>query len=220
MTHNFELFRQWLVQMESVPKNVRKENYTAYEMRATCEAGNRRGAGRKPRLVDWPLGDTKMKKLRSQYRFLFCRVADGLPTADSGLGLAEQMEIMALMPNAARRMMESFLSFRRPDKMGSFHGSMQAVLKEHPGLDSSVRTRIERYLHACSHLEEADISRSLDPGESPVVLRSLFQFMYHVDSKHVSAMCDALGVKKQELLGAPASEFECTCAVLQEGPVL
>lgn len=214
MTHNFELFRQWLVQMESVPKNVRKKKggYTAYEMRATYEADNRGVAARRPRLVPWPLGDKKAKKLRSQYHFLFSRVAEGLLTADSGLGLAEQMEIMALMPNAARRMMESFLSFHRPDKMGSFHDSMRAVLEDHPGLDDSVRTHIERYLHAYSHLEEADISRPLDPGESTAVLRSLFQFMYHVDSKHVSAMCAALDVEEQALLGTPAS-------ALQEGPV-
>lgn len=214
MTHNFELFRQWLVQMESVPKSVREKEggYSAYEMRVTCEAGNRGVAERRPRLVPWPLDDKKAKKLRSQYHFLFSRVAGGLLTADSGLGLAEQMEIMALMPNAARRMMESFLSFRRPDKMGSFHGSMRAVLEDHPGLDDSVRTHIERYLHAYSHLEEADISRTLDPGESTAVLRSLFRFMYHVDSNHVSAMCTALDIKEQALLGAPVSAS-------QEGPV-
>jgi hypothetical protein len=211
MTHNFELFRQWLVQMESVPKNVRNE-YTAYEMRATCEDDNRRVTGRIPRLVPWPLNDKKMKKLRSQYHFLFSRVADGLLTADSGLGLAEQMEIMALLPNAARRMMESFLSFHRPDKMGSFHGSMRAVLEDRPGLDDSVRTHVERYLHAYSHLEEADISRSLDPGESMAVLRSLFRFMYHVDPKHVSSMCTALDIKEQALLGESVS-------ALQKGPI-
>lgn len=214
MTHNFELFRQWLVQMESVPKSVRKKEggYTAYEMRATCEAGNRGVAGRRPRLVPWPLDDKKAQKLRSQYHFLFFRVADGLLTADSGLGLAEQMEIMALMPNAARRMMESFLSFRRPDKMGSFHGSMRAVLEDYPGLDDSVRTHVERYLHAYSHLEEADISRSLDPGESTAVLRSLFRFMYHVDSNHVSNMCAALDIEEQALLGTSVSAS-------QKGPV-
>lgn len=210
MTHNFELFRQWLVQMESVPKNVRNEEggYTAYEMRATCVADNRRVTGRIPRLVPWPLNDKKMQKLRSQYHFLFSRVADGLLTADSGLGLAEQMEIMALLPNAARRMMESFLSFHRPDKMGSFHGSMRAVLEDRPGLDDSVRTHVERYLHAYSHLEEADISRSLDLGESMAVLRSLFRFMYHVDRNHVSSMCTALGIKEQALLGAPVSALQ------------
>lgn len=214
MTHNFELFRQWLVQMESVPKNVRDEEggYTAYEMRATCEADDRRVTGRIPRLVPWPLNDKKMQKLRSQYHFLFSRVADGLLTADSGLGLAEQMEIMALLPNAARRMMESFLSFHRPDKMGSFHGSMRAVPEDRPGLDDSVRTHVERYLHAYSHLEEADISRSLDLGESMAVLRSLFRFMYHVDRNHVSSMCTALGIKEQALLGESVS-------ALQKGPI-
>lgn len=89
---------------------------------------------------------------------------------------------------------------------------MRAVPEDRPGLDDSVRTHVERYLHAYSHLEEADISRSLDLGESMAVLRSLFRFMYHVDRNHVSSMCTALGIKEQALLGESVS-------ALQKGPI-
>lgn len=204
MTHNFELFRQWLVQMEPLAKRNSKTegDYRAYEIRATHTDDGHGNVKRTPILHRLKILDKKTKKLRSLYHYLFDQVAQGLCRANAGLGLAEQMEVMALMPNAARRMLESFLSFRCPHEMGSFHGSMRTVLDGNPGLDQAVRTHVERYLHAYSHLEEADILHPLDPSESTVVLRSLFHFMDHVDQEHVSSMCKALGIDKTALLRA------------------
>lgn len=204
MTHNFELFRQWLVQMERVPKKRRSGGYTAHEIRARYCVDKGGGLSRKSEMLPWKLDDARTKKLHSQYHFLFDRVAQALQDAGAGLDLAEQMEVMALMPNAARRMLEAFMAFRCPEKMGDFQGSLQAVLDIRPGLDGSVRTHIVRYLHNYSHLEEADLSRPLDPSESAAVLRSLFQLMRHVDPGHVSSMCKALGIEEDKLLDSPA----------------
>lgn len=200
MTHDFGLFRQWLVQMESVPKNAREGGYAAYEIKTRYLVGDGDSVCREPKILTWLLDDGRTKKLRSQYHFLFAQVAEALKTANATPGLAAQMEAMALMPNAARRMMEAFLSFRCPEKMGSFHGSMRAVLDSKPGLDDSVRTRIERYLHTYSHMEEADITRPLDPSEATVVLKSLFQLMNHVDHEHFTSMCTALGFEAETIL--------------------
>lgn len=212
MTHNFELFRQWLVQMESVPKKDREGGYAAYEIKAHYSAGDGNSVCREPRVFPWELDNRRTKKLRSQYHFLFKHVADALKSANKDPGLAAQMEAMALMPNAARRMMEAFLSFRCPEKMGSFHNSMRAVLDGSPGLDGSVKTRVERYLHAYSHSEEADITRPLDPTEATTVLRSLFQLMNHVDPGHFTSMCKALGFDVKALLTSspgPIQSDEC-----------
>lgn len=212
MTHNFELFRQWLVQMESVPKKDREGGYAAYEIKAHYSAGDGNSVCREPRVFPWELDNRRTKKLRSQYHFLFKHVADALKSANKDPGLAAQMEAMALMPNAARRMMEAFLSFRCPEKMGSFHNSMRAVLDGSPRLDDSVKTRVERYLHAYSHSEEADITRPLDPTEATTVLRSLFQLMNHVDPGHFTSMCKALGFDVKALLTSspgPIQSDEC-----------
>lgn len=206
MTHNFELFRQWLVQMESVPNGIRKKGggYAAYEIRARY-SDNCDEVRRFPEIRSWELDSDRSKKLRSQYHFLFSQVANALIMTQPGLGLAEQMEIMALMPNAARRMMESFLSFRCPEKMGSFHKSMRTIIDGSKNLDPAVRTHVERYLHAYSHLEDADMSCPLDPSESATVLRSLFKLISHVDRDHFVSMCKTLNIESEKLLAFPAT---------------
>lgn len=205
MTHNFELFRQWLYQMQPIARdrNTKEVVCAAFEIRTAwkeCEDGDMQ---RIPRLHAWNFRDDATKKLRSHYHFLFSHVANTLIQAHPDLSLAKQMEIAALLPNAARRLLEAFLGFRCPDKMGSFHGSMRAALERNPGLDDSIRIHVERYLHAYSHLEDGDILHPLAPGESTVVLRSLFQFMDHVDHGHVSSMCTALGLDYDRLMKAP-----------------
>ncbi|WP_164505507.1 MULTISPECIES: AAA family ATPase [unclassified Actinobaculum] len=213
MTHNFELFRQWLVQMERVPDKTRNKagGYGVFEIKARYVGGKDGEIRRVPEMRPWNLKDRQTQKLRSQYHFLFSQVASALEAARDDLSLAEQMEITALMPNAARRMLESFLSFRQPDKMGSFHGSMSAALAEKRSmvqdedreLDPAVRTYVERYLHTYSHFEEGDISRPLDPSESAAVLTSLFALMHYLDPEHLRLMCSTFGLDPKKLRELP-----------------
>ena len=99
--------------------------------------------------------------------------------------------------------MESFLSFRFPDKIGDFHGGMGSALAIVK--DAAVRNQVERYLHAYSHNEEGNISAVVDPSEATVVLRSLFEMMKAVDASHFSAMCKALSIDEAQLLQIPAA---------------
>ena len=83
-------------------------------------------------------------------------------------------------------LLDAFLSFKCPGKMGSFHFAVQEVMDCANGLDASVRTRVERYLHAYSHFDGGDIAQPLKLTEATTVLRSLFELMHHVDPGHVS----------------------------------
>lgn len=65
--------------------------------------------------------------------------------------------------------------------------------------DANIRTHVERYLHAYSHNEEGNVSAMIDPSEATVVLRSLFLLIRANDPKHLSAMCEALGIDESEL---------------------
>ncbi len=115
--------------------------------------------------------------------------------------MAEQLDVLALMPNAARKVLEPFLSFRFPDKMGDFHGGVREALGRVP--DQSIRTHVERYVHSYSHNEEGDISTTVDSSEAVTVLRSLFHMMKVVDREHFEAMCRALMGDEAELLAPP-----------------
>ena len=65
------------------------------------------------------------------------------------------------------------MSFRFPEKIGSFHGGITAALGRVN--DQSIRTHVERYLHAYSHNEEGDISTAVDLSEATAVLRSVLR---------------------------------------------
>lgn len=202
LTHNFDLFRHWLVQLESRQQHEDCD-FRAYEVTSVVAP---RGPGqfpRRPQLRRWETDRERSKILRSEYHYLFSRVAHAVVDRSEDEGQADQMNALALIPNAARRMLEAFLSFKCPGKMGSFHVAVEEVMNSDGGVTSSVRTRVERYLHTYSHFDGGDISQPLKLTEATTVLRSLFQLMNHVDPEHVSSMCDALALEKDKLLGTP-----------------
>ena len=206
MTHNFELFRQWLIQLESRQQHEGC-NYAAYEMTPMYAQRGRNEFRRTPRLSRWETDKNRAKVLRSEYHFLFSKVAHAVADRQEGETQADQMMELALIPNAARRMLEGFLSFRCPGRIGSFHVALEEVMNGVENLDSTVRTRVEKYLHTYSHFDGSNISQPLRLNEATTVLRSLFQLMYRVDPDHVSSMCKALDIEEHKLLDklAPAS---------------
>jgi wobble nucleotide-excising tRNase len=112
----------------------------------------------------------------------------------------EQLDVLALAPNSARRMLEAFLSFKFPTHVGNFDGSMREALQRIG--EGSVRTRIVRYVHSYSHNEDADIGKPLEPGEATAVLQSIFSLMQTLDSQHFTAMCESLSLDPNVLAGS------------------
>lgn len=203
LTHNFELFRQWIIQLEAANSHV-TDGFTVHEIRTRYRQLGSGSLRRMPQFEPWPIENKKQsRRLRSQYHFLFARVAKTVIEAAPELSLAERMDLLALAPNAARKMMEAFLSFRYPQHIGDFHNGMRAAIA---GVqDQSVRTHVERYLHAYSHNESGDISAVLDPSEATVVLRALFVMMKESDEAHFESMCRALMIDQAQLLAVPAN---------------
>ena len=203
LTHNFELFRQWLIQLEARQQHENC-NYAAYEITPMYAQRGRDEFHRNPRLSRWETDKDRTKVLRSEYHFLFSKVAHAVADRRESETQADQMTELALMPNAARRMLEAFLSFRCPSRIGSFHVALEETLNDAQNLDETVRNRVEKYLHAYSHFDGGNISQPLRLNEATTVLRSLFQLMDHVDHDHVSSMCTALGIKYDQLVKVPA----------------
>ncbi|MDQ1122075.1 AAA family ATPase [Microbacterium trichothecenolyticum] len=201
LTHNFELFRQWVVQLEGAGRHV-LGGYSIHEIRMKHRRVGASAPRRTPELDPWTSDTRQSSKLRSLYHFLFARVATSVIEAKPDLSLAERMDLLALAPNAARKMLEAFLSFRFPQHIGRFHQGMKAAIEEVN--DPAIRTHVERYLHAYSHNEEGNVSAMIDPSEATVVLRSLFLLIRANDPKHLSAMCEALGIEESELFALPS----------------
>ena len=200
LTHNFELFRQWVIQLESARRHI-AGGYTVHEIRMRHRQHGSGTPRRAPQFDPWTTDPHQSSRLRSLYHFLFARVATSMLSATPEISLAERMDILALAPNAARKMIEAFLSFRFPQHIGRFHAGMKAAIEELD--DPAIRTHVERYLHAYSHNEEGNVSAMLDPSEATVVLRSLFLLIRANDSKHLSAMCEALGINETALFALP-----------------
>lgn len=200
LTHNFDLFRHWLVQLEARQQHENCD-FRAYEVTSAPVSRGPNEVLRRPQLRRWETDKERSKILRSEYHYLFSRVAHAVADRPENERLADQMNALALMPNAARRMLEAFLSFKCPGKVGSFHVAVEEVMNSGGALDPSIRTRVERYLHTYSHFDAGDISQPLKLTEATNVLRSLFQLMHHVDPGHVSSMCEALGHDPDALLG-------------------
>ena len=200
LTHNFELFRQWVIQLEGAGKYV-VGGFTIHEIRMRHRARGSEKPRRLPQFDPWTADSRQSSRLRSLYHFLFARVATSVIEATPEISLAERMDLLALAPNAARKMIEAFLSFRFPQHIGKFHIGMKAAISELE--DPAIRTHVERYLHAYSHNEEGNVSAMLDPSEATVVLRSLFLTIRANDPRHLSAMCEALGVDEAALFALP-----------------
>jgi hypothetical protein len=89
------------------------------------------------------------------------------------------------MPNVARRLLEAFLAFRKPDRPGDLWHQMQELSH-----DEVKKVRILRFLHAHSHNGEVgepehDLSIL---SETQPVLQDLLALMKAEDPQHFAAM--------------------------------
>ncbi|HVV12478.1 AAA family ATPase [Amycolatopsis sp.] len=196
LTHNFELFRIWSNQLGRVERFGTKSLVQEVRMRATVDATG--GVVRVPKFTAWPNDDFR-KRIRSQYHYLFWTTARALSGCLNEPTPVKEMEAIAVIPNVARKMLEGFLSFKYPDKIGDFEGAVQAAIS---GVNDPARQRIVRFLHHHSHNEEGDIGKGVDPGEAVATLSAVFELINFVDRDHFAAMCIALDVDANSLLAA------------------
>jgi len=197
LTHSFELFRQWLIQLETARNHI-LGGFTANVLHA-YEGPQ----GRRPAFEPWTTDKHESARLRSQYHYLFAKVGKTvLEASQPSLPIHVRVDLLALAPNAARRMLEAFLTFTFPKDIGNFHNGMRSAMSL-LGSDT-VRLRVERYLHAYSHNEEGDIGRPLEVSEGVQVLASVFYLINRVNPAHYEAMCSSLDIDGHAILRAAA----------------
>lgn len=212
LTHNFELFRQWDIQLENLLKsNDMRTIFPAelYELRSrhVSLAGIPR---RRPVLAKWPQSPAARKKMRSSYHHAFLLMAKAHDVLKSDDTLENRLDAQLLFPNLIRRVLESFLAFKRPEQTGGFTGAMReatAMLEGagYQGDAEALRQQLTRYTHAYSHSETPDTNDVVNPDEIAAALAAVFGFMKQLDSGHFCGLCEVVGVEPDALL-PPALE--------------
>jgi wobble nucleotide-excising tRNase len=208
-THNFELFRQWDVQLDGIRRGALQARFPSamYELRS-AHRGSVDGPVRRARFTTWPPSERHRKRVRSAYHHGFIAVSDAYLALKQDDSLEKRLDAQLLFPNVIRRLLETFLAFKRPESASDFTGSMRdsaAMLREagYVGDADALRTRLTRYAHAFSHDESPETGRTVEPDEIAGAMLATFEFMQALDPPHFAGLCEVIDQDPAELLPNP-----------------
>lgn len=195
-THNFDFFRMWSNQLDRLHEKQLSQQeitYTIQDLRVQMTALNDGSVRREPVFVAWP-DDKKMReRMRSEYHYLFWYAGSTLVECQSSPSTETELRAAAILPNVCRRLLEAFLSFKYPGRIGDLRGQMSEAIDS---LDSNAtRTRLVTFLHQYSHNEQGDITRAIARPESVAILGAVFNLIAHVDRDHYEKMLVAVGLE-------------------------
>jgi wobble nucleotide-excising tRNase len=187
LTHDFSLLRlfikshrnAWGKSMSQIKRDdadeIRFPKVSFLEMYAASVDGERRSrVGKLPRVL---LDNT------SEYAYLFSMVMAGI--ADS-----EDHERLFLLPNAVRRVLEVFASYKAPHRT-DFLQQLEVLVEAQEG---------EPYRDVydfCNRFSHGEGSESIDVLDARAVygqIRRCMEFLRTVDSEHFERMCTATGM--------------------------
>ena len=202
LTHNFELFRQWDIQLEGAKRFI---EHSLYEIRSVHAPDRNGGCLRSPQLVKWPPTKNSRKKVRSSYHHAFWSIYQAKLQLENNDSLDTRLDAQLLFPNVIRRLLESFLAFKIPDHVGDFTGSMRQAGQMlagsgYQGDADALRLRLTRYTHAHSHNESPASDLIISPDEVQTAIAAVFTFINAIDSVHFSGICSVLDIDENKLL--------------------
>lgn len=128
----------------------------------------------------------------SEYHYLFFTIGQSV--------LSNDRETLPLMGNAARRLLEGFISFRAP-AFDDFQQKVDAIQRAE-NLDPVLARRIVKFLHGMSHREEPRPTSALDFPSIEQELCASLEFMHLADHKHFKDMCKAVELDYLSLVEA------------------
>jgi len=209
-THNFELFRQWDIQIGLLPPKGKRgpsnKSYPSncYELIAPHQDVN--GLKKRvPAFIVWPPNEDTRHKVRSSYHHAFITAARAHAALVLDGSMEKKLDAMLLYPNVLRRMLETFLAFKSPTSVGSFTNAMRdtgATLEElgYTGDAHALRLQLTRFTHTNSHAESPETDVAVNPDEVGAVMAAAFTFMNAVDQQHFEGLCEVIGVEPSDLL--------------------
>ena len=180
LTHNFTFFRQvrnWFHHLKG-QRRTREDLRPAafYMLNCPNETGQKRNA-------TISTLDPLLEEYESEYHFLFSCIYRA--AHDSSGNAAD----LYTLPNVARRVLEAFLAFRRPDVSGDLWSKMKSVK-----FDDARKIQILRFVHSHSH-SDAIIPSEHDPSllaEAQNVLKAALDLMSKADPDHYNGLVSLL----------------------------
>jgi wobble nucleotide-excising tRNase len=183
LTHNSTLFRlakNWFKHMQ----HQRKKDIAMRPARFYMIAVDHAPEGRAARIAEL---DPLLHEYESEYHYLFKCVVD---TSKLNIGDGD-LAFCYGVANIARRVLETFLSFKLPDMDEDLNAKIGNV-----AFDPVKKARILRFLHVNSHagqIDELDHDISI-LSETPAVLSDLLDLISNVDKQHYDGMCKTIGM--------------------------
>lgn len=180
LTHNFTYFklvRDWFTGTNKNRKNKgNPENCFIYRLDAPP------GSPRHSLLVD---ADDSLKNYGSEYHYIFKKLHEY--KAHTTLNRDEAF----LTANLARKLIESFFTFKYPKRRSDISQLMEAGLKDCAVTTPELKEKIYRFINKYSHSDVIEITEESAEnlaGESHSVIGNIFQWMEEVDKKHYDEM--------------------------------
>jgi wobble nucleotide-excising tRNase len=180
LTHNFTYFklvRDWFTgtNRNRIGKG-KPENCFFYQLDALP------GLPRHSLLVD---ADDSLKNYGSEYHYIFKKLYEY--RAHTSLNRDEAF----LTANLARKLVESFFTFKYPKRRSDFSQLMDAGLKGCAITTPELKEKIYRFINKYSHSDVIEITEESAEnlaGESHSVIGHIFQWFEEVDKKHYDEM--------------------------------
>ncbi len=221
LTHNFELFRQWDIQIVGLPGNTGPSNKHGYpslclELVAPHEDVN--GTKARAAFTVWPPTRKTRRMVRSSYHHAFITVASAHRALVLEPSMEKRLDAQLLYPNVLRRMLETFLAFKSPASVGDFTKAMRVIGASlesfgYEGDADALRLQLTRFAHANSHADTPETDMAVNPDEIEAFIVAVFTFMNAVDQQHFEGLCDVVGVASSDLLLEAQSVAEVAEAI-------
>jgi wobble nucleotide-excising tRNase len=209
LTHNFELFRQWDIQVEGLPGgrgSNNKKGFTSSSYELVAPYQNLNGVQKRvPGFIVWPPDEATRLKVRSTYHHAFITAVRAYAALDAFPSLESRLDAQLLFPNVLRRMLETFLAFKDPTSVGNFTTAMRDIgagleAGGYTGDADALRLQLTRFTHANSHAESPETDVVANPDEIGATIAAVFALMNFADRKHFQGLCEVVGVEPTDLL--------------------
>ncbi|WP_236234727.1 ATP-binding protein [Pseudomonas tohonis] len=180
LTHNFTYFklvRDWFSGMNrNRSKKRQPENCFFYRLDAPPSSP------RHSLLID---ADESLKNYSSEYHYIFKKLYE------YKLHTTLNRDEAFLTANLARKLIESFFTFKYPKRRNDISQLMDAGLKDCTITTPELKEKIYRFINKYSHSDVIEITEESSEnlaGESHNVIGNIFQWMEEVDKKHYDEM--------------------------------